>query len=70
MGGVEWEAIGDEAKQLIASMLLKDPKVRPLAAQVYEHPWVKVTAYLVWWLWFSCGYGVVVVIVVVVVVVW
>ena len=37
-----WEDVSDDAKNLIRALLVKEPKDRLSAAQVLEHPWVKV----------------------------
>lgn len=35
-----WDTISDEAKDLVASMMDPDPRRRPTAVQVIEHPWI------------------------------
>lgn len=36
-----WEDISDEAKDLVAKLLEKDPAKRPTAAEALSHPWLK-----------------------------
>eukprot|EP00727_Mastigamoeba_balamuthi_P002570 m51a1_g1231 putative camk camk1 protein kinase (1513) ;mRNA; f:532582-538988 len=38
-----WDDISDTAKGLIKSILVVDPKKRPTAQQILDHPWVKQT---------------------------
>lgn len=40
MVGVGWENISDSAKELVASILTKDPASRPTAEEMLSHPWV------------------------------
>ena len=37
--GTIWIRVSEEAKDLITSMLQKDPKCRPTAAKALSHPW-------------------------------
>jgi serine/threonine protein kinase len=39
MSGPEWNQVSDEAKDLIAKMLVFDPSKRISAAEVLAHPW-------------------------------
>lgn len=36
-----WEGISDEGKEVILSLLQKDPKRRPSAGKLQQHPWFK-----------------------------
>jgi serine/threonine protein kinase len=36
-----WDDVSDVAKDLIKSLLVKDPKQRLNAEQLLEHPWVQ-----------------------------
>jgi serine/threonine protein kinase len=36
-----WDDVSQEAKDLIKSLLVKDPKKRPDADALLDHPWVK-----------------------------
>lgn len=36
-----WDEVSDVAKDLIRSLLVKDPKKRLNAEQLLEHPWVR-----------------------------
>ncbi|VDK68957.1 unnamed protein product [Dibothriocephalus latus] len=44
--GQAWDSVSEPAKQLVASMLNVDPKKRPTAAEILEHPWIKNRAHL------------------------
>jgi calcium-dependent protein kinase len=35
-----WKEIGDDAKDLISKLLVKDPKLRPTATQALDHPFL------------------------------
>ena len=37
----EWDHISEEAKELIASMLKYNPKLRLSAAEALMHPWIQ-----------------------------
>lgn len=39
--GPEWEAVSDEAKDLIRRLLVMDPRARLTAAAALEHPWIR-----------------------------
>lgn len=39
-----WDDVSDMAKDLIKSLLVKDPKKRLTAEQLLEHPWVSGVA--------------------------
>lgn len=36
-----WDDISQDAKDLIKSLLVRDPKKRPDADQLLEHPWIR-----------------------------
>ncbi|VDD82125.1 unnamed protein product, partial [Mesocestoides corti] len=36
-----WNSVSDEAKDLVLSMLNVDPKKRPTASEILQHPWIK-----------------------------
>ncbi|CAE7487487.1 CPK5, partial [Symbiodinium microadriaticum] len=40
MEGVGWDNVSDQAKELVASILRKDPNERPTAQEILEHSWV------------------------------
>jgi calcium/calmodulin-dependent protein kinase I len=39
-GDPVWDSVSEDAKNLVKSLLLKDPKCRLTATQILEHPWV------------------------------
>mmetsp|Transcript_6026 Transcript_6026/g.18162 ORF Transcript_6026/g.18162 Transcript_6026/m.18162 type:complete len:512 (+) Transcript_6026:39-1574(+) len=42
MDGSEWSSVSYDAKDCIAKMLTYDPELRPSAAEMLEHPWIKL----------------------------
>ena len=39
-----WDDISCDAKQIVQSLLRRDPSARPTATQLLSHPWVQSTA--------------------------